>query len=127
MDSGACFHEYPKGDSTLRDAVKAITQNTFTDEVAFTAPSGLIRGWGNYYAYAADSRLMDSLDAFIYQEVWKYCLHKSGGRAKPAHATLPLVTSSSNQVCTRTLFPNLLCQPMYNQNGDTNTSGVVRR
>jgi len=44
MDSGACFHEYPKGDSTLRDAVKAITQNTFTDEVAaFTALSGLIR------------------------------------------------------------------------------------
>jgi len=26
-------------------------------------------GLGNYYAYAADSRLMDSLDAFIYQEV----------------------------------------------------------
>jgi len=44
MDSGACFHEYPY--STLCDAVKAITQNTFTDEVAaFTAPSGLIRGW----------------------------------------------------------------------------------
>jgi len=46
MDSGACFHEYPKGDRRFRDAVKAITQNTFTDEVAaFTAPSGLIRGW----------------------------------------------------------------------------------
>ncbi len=76
----------------FRDGVKAITQNTFTDEVAaFTALSGLIRGWGNYYAYAADSRLMDSLDAFIYQEVWKYCLHKSGGRAKPAYSryTLP--------------------------------------
>jgi len=27
-----------------RDAVKAITQNTFTDEVAVTL-SGLIRGW----------------------------------------------------------------------------------
>jgi len=77
----------------FRDAVKAITQNTFTDEVAFTALSGLIRGWGNYYAYAADSRLMDSLDAFIYQEVWKYCLHKSGGRQnQPTAGTRCLVT-----------------------------------
>jgi RNA-directed DNA polymerase len=33
----------------FRNGVKAITQNTFTDEVAaFTALSGLIRGWGNY-------------------------------------------------------------------------------
>lgn len=82
----------PKAIRRFRDAVKAITRNTFTDEVAaFTALGGLIRGWGNYYAYAADSRLMDSLDAFIYQEVWKYCLHKSGGRAKPAYSryTLP--------------------------------------
>jgi len=47
--------------------------------------SGLIRGWGNYYAYAADSRLMDSLDAFIYQEVWKYCLHKAED-GKPAYS-----------------------------------------
>jgi RNA-directed DNA polymerase len=63
----------------FRDAVKEITRSTFTDEVAaFTALSGLIRGWGNYYAYAAESRLMDSLDAFIYQEVWKYCRSKSG-------------------------------------------------
>ncbi len=82
----------PKAIRRFRSGVKAITQNTFTDEVAaFTALSGLIRGWGNYYAYAADSRLMDSLDAFIYQEVWKYCLHKSGKRAKPAYSryTLP--------------------------------------
>jgi RNA-directed DNA polymerase len=63
----------------FRDAVKEITRNTFTDEVAaFTALSGLIRGWGNYYVYAAESRLMDSLDAFIYQEMWKYCRRKSG-------------------------------------------------
>jgi len=81
------FTSTPKAIRRFRDAVKAITQNTFTDEVA--AFTGLIRGWGNYYAYAADSRLMDSLDAFIYQEVWK-CLHKSGGRAKPAYSyTLP--------------------------------------
>jgi len=63
----------------FRDAVKEISQNAFTDEVAaFTALSGLIRGWGNYYAYAAESRLMDSLDAFIYQQMWKYCRRKSG-------------------------------------------------
>ena len=63
----------------FRDAVKGITRNTFTDEVAaFTALSGLIRGWGNYYAYAAESRLMDSLDAFVYRQVWKYCRRKSG-------------------------------------------------
>jgi hypothetical protein len=62
----------------FRDAVKEITHSTFTDEVAaFTALAGLIRGWGNYYAYAAESRLMDSLDAFIYQEVWKYCRSKN--------------------------------------------------
>lgn len=76
----------------FRSGVKGITQNTFTDEVAaFTALSGLIRGWDNYYAYAADSRLMDSLDAFIYQEVWKYCLQKVEGRAKLAYRryTLP--------------------------------------
>jgi group II intron reverse transcriptase/maturase len=63
----------------FRDAVKEIARNTFTDEVAaFTALAGLIRGWGNYYAYAAESRLMDSLDAFIYQQMWKYCRRKSG-------------------------------------------------
>lgn len=62
----------------FREAVKKITRNVFTDEVAtFTALSGLIRGWGNYYAYAAESRLMDSLDAFVYQEVWKYCRRKN--------------------------------------------------
>lgn len=61
----------------FRDAVKNITTSTYTDEVAaFTALSGLIRGWGNYYAYAAESRLMDSLDAFIYQQVWRYCCTK---------------------------------------------------
>jgi len=43
---------------------------------------------------------MDSLDAFIYQEVWKYCLHKSGGRAKPAYSryTLPLTLNRLLQV-----------------------------
>lgn len=61
----------------FRDAVKDIAASTYTDEVAaFTALSGLIRGWGNYYAYAAESRLMDSLDAFIYRELWKYCCDK---------------------------------------------------
>jgi len=82
----------PRAIKRLREAVKGITHNTFTDEVAaFTALAGLIRGWGNYYAYAADSRLMDSLDAFIYQEVWKYCLQKCEGRAKRAYHqyTLP--------------------------------------
>lgn len=76
----------------FREAVKEITSKTFTDEVAaFTALSGLIRGWGNYYAYAADSRLMDSLDAFIYRELWRYCLDKCGYRAKRAYQkyTLP--------------------------------------
>ena len=61
----------------FRDAVKSITTSTYTDEVAaFTALSSLIRGWGNYYAYAAESRLMDSLDAFIYHQLWKYCCNK---------------------------------------------------
>jgi len=37
MDSGACFHEYPKAIRRFRDAVRHY-QNTFTDEVAaFTA------------------------------------------------------------------------------------------
>jgi Group II intron, maturase-specific domain len=82
----------PKAIKRLREAVKGITQNTFTDEVAaFTALAGFIRGWGNYYAYAADSRLMDSLDGFIYQAVWKYCLRKCEGQAKRAYHkyTLP--------------------------------------
>jgi len=62
----------------FRDAVKEISRKTFTDEVAaFTALSCLIRGWGNYYAYAAESRLMDSLDNFIYQQMWKYCRDKN--------------------------------------------------
>jgi len=40
------FSSTQKAIRRFRDAVKAITQNTFTDEVAaFTAPSGLIRGW----------------------------------------------------------------------------------
>lgn len=77
----------------FRDAVNKIARNTFTDEAAaFTALSGLIRGWGNYYAHAADSRLMHSLDAFIYQEMWKFCRHKSGAagaRAVYRKYTLP--------------------------------------
>lgn len=82
----------PQSIGRFREAVQTITRNTSTDEVAAcTALTGLIRGWGNYYAYAAESRLMDSLDAFIYREVWRYCLDKSGGRAKRAYAkyTLP--------------------------------------
>jgi len=77
----------------FRDAVKEIAQNTFTDEVAaFAALSGLIRGWGNYYAYAAESRLMDSLDAFIYQQLWQYCRRKNqrvGAKAVFRKYTLP--------------------------------------
>jgi group II intron reverse transcriptase/maturase len=78
----------------FRDAVKEITRYTFTDEVAtFTALAGLIRGWGNYYAYAAESRLMDSLDAFIYQQLWSYCLRKNpqaGAKAIYRKYTLPV-------------------------------------
>jgi RNA-directed DNA polymerase len=77
----------------FRDAVKQITESTFTDEVAaFTALAGLIRGWGNYYAYAAESRLMDSLDGFIYRQVWNYCCAKNrqvGVKAVYAKYTLP--------------------------------------
>ena len=77
----------------FRDAVEAITRHTFTDEVAtFTALAGLIRGWGNYYAYAAESRLMDSLDGFIYQRIWSYCLRKNreaGAKAVYRKYTLP--------------------------------------
>ena len=77
----------------FREAVKEITHQTFTDEVAaFTALSGLIRGWGNYYAYAAESRLMDSLDAFIYQQMWHYCRHKNkevGAKAVYQKSILP--------------------------------------
>jgi group II intron reverse transcriptase/maturase len=62
----------------FRDALKEITRSTFTDEVAaFKALCGLIRGWGNYYSYSAESRLMDSLDAFVHQEMWKYLKHKN--------------------------------------------------
>jgi RNA-directed DNA polymerase len=77
----------------FRDKIKRITHNVFADEVAvFTALSSLIRGWGNYYAYAAVSRTMSSLDAFIYHEVWKYCRRKnkrSGAKAVYAKYTLP--------------------------------------
>ena len=77
----------------FRDAVSEMMNQTFTDEVAaFTALSGLIRGWGNYYAYAAESRLMDSLDAFIYQQMWRYCLRKNqnaGAKAVYDKYTLP--------------------------------------
>jgi RNA-directed DNA polymerase len=69
----------------FRDAVKDILRHTFTDEVAtFTALAGFIRGWGNYYAYAAESRLMDSLDGFIYQQLWSYCLRKNPGAGAKA-------------------------------------------
>lgn len=77
----------------FRDAVETIMRHTFTDEVAtFTALAGLIRGWGNYYAYAAESRLMDSLDGFIYQRIWSYCLRKNreaGAKAIYRKYTLP--------------------------------------
>jgi RNA-directed DNA polymerase len=77
----------------FRDAVKEITRYSFTDEVAaFTALSGLIRGWGNYYAYTAESRLMDSLDGFIYQQIWKYCRGKNknaGAKKVFSKYTLP--------------------------------------
>lgn len=82
----------PKAIQRFREAVKAITRKPFTDEgAAFTALAGWLRGWGNDYAYAAQSRLMDSLDAFIYREVWAYCLAKCRGRAKRASQkyTLP--------------------------------------
>lgn len=39
----------------FREAVKEITRSSFTEVAAFTALSGLVRGWGNYYAYAAES------------------------------------------------------------------------
>jgi len=58
-------------------------------------PKWFDSGLGNYYAYAADSRLMDSLDAFIYQEVWKYCLHKSGGRQNQPTAGTHAASSPS--------------------------------
>jgi hypothetical protein len=77
----------------LREAVKEITHNPFTDEVAaFEALSGLVRGWGNYYAFAADSQLMHSLDGFIYRELWKYCRQKNkkqGMKAVYQKYTLP--------------------------------------
>ena len=72
--------------------MKTITRQTCTDEVAaLTALTGPIRGWGNAYAYAAESRLLDRLDAFIDPEVWTDGLQKCGGRATQADAqsTLP--------------------------------------
>ena len=78
------FSQVPeKAIRRFREAIKAITRNTFADEVAvWTALSGLIRGWGNYYAYAAESRLMDQLDAFIYHQMWNYCRGKNERRGK---------------------------------------------
>jgi len=77
----------------FRDRIKAITGSTFTEEVAsWTALTGLIRGWGTYYAYTAESRLMDSLDAFVYQAMWRYCRQKNkklGAKAVYAKYTLP--------------------------------------
>lgn len=76
----------PKATQRFREAVKAIPRKTCTDEVAaVTAGAGLLRGWGNYYASAAQSRLMDSRDAFSYREVWAYCLATCRGRAKRAY------------------------------------------
>lgn len=77
---GCLFARVPqKAIRRFRDAVQAITAHTFTDEVAaFTALSGLVRGWGHYHAYAADRRRMDSLDAFICRELWSDCRRKHG-------------------------------------------------
>jgi hypothetical protein len=78
-----------------------MTRNPSTDEVAaFTALTSLIRGWGHDYAYAAESRLMNSVDAFIYREVWRYCRAKSGGRAKRAYAKY----TRPRTVCTAGTF-----------------------
>ncbi len=69
----------------FREGVKRITHNPSTDEVAaFAALASLVRGWGNYYAYAAESRLMHSLDGYVYRELWKYCRHKNGKRGAKA-------------------------------------------
>jgi group II intron reverse transcriptase/maturase len=77
----------------FRDNIKKTARNVFADEAAvFTALASLIRGWGNYYAYAAESRLMSSLDAFVYHETWKYCRRKNariGARAVYLKYTLP--------------------------------------
>jgi hypothetical protein len=82
-----------KATRRFRDKIKRTTHNVFADEVAvFTALASLIRGWGNYYAYAAVSRSMKGLDAFIYHEVWKYCRRKnkqSGAKAVYEKYTLP--------------------------------------
>jgi hypothetical protein len=75
----------PPAMQRLREAVHAITRKPCTEEVAaFTALAGLLRGWGHDYAYAAQSRLLESLDACIYREVWVYCRAQCRGRAKRA-------------------------------------------
>ena len=44
----------PESHPAFQGRGENIMHNIFADEVAaFTALSGLIRGWGNYYAYAA--------------------------------------------------------------------------
>ena len=91
---GCLFSRVPqKASRRFREAIKRITRNVYADEAAvFTALTSLIRGWGNYYAYAAESRLMDSLDAFVYYEVWKYCRRKNarqGAKAVYKKYTLP--------------------------------------
>jgi len=56
-------------------------------------PQWFDSGLGNYYAYAADSRLMDSLDAFIYQEVGSIAYIKAeDGQNQPTAGTRCLVT-----------------------------------
>jgi RNA-directed DNA polymerase len=82
-----------RGIERFRKAVKQITRNVFNDEAAtFAALSNFIRGWGNYYAYAAESNLMDSLDAYVYRELWRYCRSKNsrmGAKAVYDKYTLP--------------------------------------
>jgi len=70
------FSRVPQTIRRFRDAVKAIPKTRSPMKWRLSLPKWFDSGLGNYYAYAADSRLMDSLDAFIYQEVWKYC-HKA--------------------------------------------------
>jgi len=87
----------------FRENVKQVTRNTSTDEVAaLTALSGLIRGWGNYYAYAAASRLMHSLDEYVYTEVWKYFRRKNvklGAKAVYRKYILPRSLRQTGYLC----------------------------
>ena len=93
----------PKAIKRFRENVKQVTRKTFTDEVAaLTALSGLIRGWGNYYAYAAASRLMHSLDEYVYTEVWKYFRRKNvklGAKAVYRKYILPRSLRQTGYLC----------------------------